>query len=486
MFCIQCGKQIPNHAKFCSGCGAKVPPEVSQNRPAQSDSTYRYVPPKGSAREEVHTCSAGYKSQGTPGPESKPKAVPKPEPKPAATANGSTSPAPKKGGCLPRLLILVAVILAVVCGRLNLSIPELVEVIQRGEPLKDRAMYDLQMRLEERDTSLTIQARNWDENLCPWSDVGWYVQDYLRATPELFYVDIRNTTIGVGEMDGKPVCRIKFAYLEDLTSEASRKKMEAAADKILDAIPYASNDWEKALYIHDALIRNVTYEAGERDQTAYGALVDGKAVCMGYALAYEYLLTRAGIEADTVCGYSSEFAAAFDDTLLEMPGHAWTVITFTENGLRKSCFVDTTWDDMDKKDIYGNDYISYRWFGVTLDELQQEGRSTLEMGYDLSQWDLDNMDLNYYVRNDAMISSYNLDRVVSIMQNQIFQGNRLLSVRMADMNTLRDTMYYMEDEGDMHKLADALGIDEYAYSFNYKPTGEGLISFDIYLNYPEG
>ena len=432
MFCMKCGKQIPDHAKFCSGCGVKVTPAAAS----------------------------------------------KPQKKEAASSR-------KPGRVIVWLLILAFGIAAAISVRLNMSIPEVVGALRRGEPLNDRAMYDLQLRLEERDTSLIIRQSNWDENLCPWSEVEWFLKDYLHATPELFYLDIRNTSVSVGEMDGKAVCYVKLAYLDGLASDAAQQQLEAAADRILQTVPHGTTNWEKALYIHDALVRCVAYEEGERDQTAYAALVDGKAVCMGYAMAYEYLLTRAGVEADTVCGYADEFSAALDNTLMQMPGHAWTVVTFTENGARQSCFVDTTWDDLGKTDTYGNEYVSHHWFGVTLEDIQREGRSTLATGYDLNQWNLNNSSLNYYVRNGSMIDSYDLDQIIRIMQDQIRQGSNVLSVRMADLDTYYDVRFNMEESGDLQKLSNALGIGGYAYSFSYRYTGDGVLCFDVYLDYPQ-
>lgn len=432
MFCTKCGKQIPDHAKFCSGCGAKTTP------------------------------TAASKTQR------KKAASPK-----------------KPGRVIVWLLILAFIIAAAISVRLNMSIPEVVGALRRGEPLNERAMYDLQLRLEDRDASLIIRQSNWDEDLCPWSEVEWFLKDYLHTTPELFYLDIRNTSVSVGEMDGEAVCYVKLAYLDGLTSDAAEQQLEAAADRILQTVPHGATDWEKALYIHDALIRCVAYEEGARDQTAYAALVDGKAVCMGYAMAYEYLLTRAGVEADTVCGYSNELSAALDGTLMQMPGHAWTVMTFTENGVRRSCFVDTTWDDLGKTDTDGNEYVSHHWFGVTLEDIQHEGRSTLEKGYDLRQWNLDAPSLNYYVRNGSMIDSYDLNQIVQIMQDQIAQGQNLITVRMADLDTYYAVRFNMEENGDLQKLGSALGISEYAYSFSYQYTGDGLLCFDIYLDYPQ-
>ena len=37
MFCMKCGKQIPDDALFCSGCGAKVEHEAEQTSVPQSE-----------------------------------------------------------------------------------------------------------------------------------------------------------------------------------------------------------------------------------------------------------------------------------------------------------------------------------------------------------------------------------------------------------------------------------------------------------------
>lgn len=44
---------------------------------------------------------------------------------------------------------------------------------------------------------------------------------------------------------------------------------------------------ETVLYIHNYLVENVEYCGEQSDyKTAYGALIDGQATCVGYALAF--------------------------------------------------------------------------------------------------------------------------------------------------------------------------------------------------------
>ncbi len=108
----------------------------------------------------------------------------------------------------------------------------------------------------------------------------------------------------------------------------------AAADKILEGIEGndSLSDEKKALLIHDRLALWTEYDFNEANvnkypYTAYGALVKRSAVCQGYAMAYLYLLERAGIEA-YYCA-SSQL------------NHAWNIVYI--DGV--PYHVDVTWDD---------------------------------------------------------------------------------------------------------------------------------------------
>lgn len=81
--------------------------------------------------------------------------------------------------------------------------------------------------------------------------------------------------------------------------------------------------------------------------TAVGALVDGQAVCEGYARGMQYLLQRAGIECSLVTGINEKNEP-----------HMWNLVTI--NG--RNYHLDPTWDDVD-------DRIRYTFFNVTTDSI---------------------------------------------------------------------------------------------------------------------
>jgi hypothetical protein len=124
------------------------------------------------------------------------------------------------------------------------------------------------------------------------------------------------------------------------------KELDEAARALLDQVDLSLSDAAIALQLHDLLIDTAWYniEAGADDyaHTAYGALVEdsagnpGGALCDGYALAYEYLLQRAGVTSTMVCGYAG---SSEEDT----EKHAWNLVQLDGDWYE----VDATWDDLD-------------------------------------------------------------------------------------------------------------------------------------------
>lgn len=132
---------------------------------------------------------------------------------------------------------------------------------------------------------------------------------------------------------------------------AKRAELEVAVNEILSGVPEGSA-FEKALYLHDKVAETVIYKRGTHDQTPYGALVVGEAVCNGYSTAYQLLLMRSGIRAWTVHGHSKGVA------------HAWTVVWLDD----ETCvYTDVTWDD---QDTHGA--ILRNYFNMSLEEIDDD------------------------------------------------------------------------------------------------------------------
>ncbi|WP_026658654.1 leucine-rich repeat protein [Butyrivibrio sp. AC2005] len=113
------------------------------------------------------------------------------------------------------------------------------------------------------------------------------------------------------------------------------------------------SDSEKAKYFHDYLVNNVSYiETANNKQIAYGALIEKKAVCEGYARAYALLCHMGGVENVLQYGH----AMGID--------HAWNIVKLQDNQWYE---VDCTWDD----DGDGNP-PAYEFFLITNQEMESK------------------------------------------------------------------------------------------------------------------
>ena len=137
----------------------------------------------------------------------------------------------------------------------------------------------------------------------------------------------------------------------------AKKEFNTAVDTISQSVPYGT-ECEREEYIHNYIINNCDYdeEAAENDDVqdnendAYGALVDGKAVCEGYARAFQLLCNKANIDSVLLSG------------IADSDNHAWNGVKIGGDWYQ----IDVTWDDVD--DFI---YDSHEYFNLT-DSLMYE------------------------------------------------------------------------------------------------------------------
>lgn len=143
-----------------------------------------------------------------------------------------------------------------------------------------------------------------------------------------------------------------------LLAQNQTKFLDAASELIYGDKYPSGGDYDKELYLHDRLLAHVTYDdAYLNEQNAYTAIVEGKAVCAGYAFAFQYLLMRNGIESYYVVG------TAGVDKAGKSVGHAWNIAKISGVWY----YVDPTWDDSD------DEYAPYHaYFNLDTDLLTRD------------------------------------------------------------------------------------------------------------------
>ena len=178
-----------------------------------------------------------------------------------------------------------------------------------------------------------------------------------------YYSNLTNTTYETSGYEGMRFFFVTFKFKYRIGKE-KLNEMERQVDS---EVLYLSGRLfhpdmtkeEKAYVAHNYLAKSVEYwrKDGISDldvsymQSAFGALINHRCVCQGYAEAYKRLLDYIGIECYVICGKikgSNEY-------------HAWNVVTF--DGL-VFYHVDVTWDSR------GGGEVSWEYFCLSDRKMQ--------------------------------------------------------------------------------------------------------------------
>ena len=182
-------------------------------------------------------------------------------------------------------------------------------------------------------------------------DIRQVVNAFISDHPEYFWIE---NLFGYAYSDEDTI--VEF-YSVLSASECNRyiKRFNSHIDAILQQVPDGLNEYRREKQIHDVLLGQCTYKTGVTTTadgwqyfTAYGAIVEGEAVCEGYAKSLQLLLSRVGIPCVMIRGDAGGVA------------HMWNAVELGGEWYH----VDPTWDDNDTE---GN--ISYEYFNLTSDAI---------------------------------------------------------------------------------------------------------------------
>lgn len=122
------------------------------------------------------------------------------------------------------------------------------------------------------------------------------------------------------------VVTLYLSYLDPAAYDRQAYE-EAALEALSRSVHPGMTDLQIALALHDDLAAHCRYDESLTHKTEYDALVNGVAVCQGYAEAYMDLLHRAGVECVVVDS--------------EAMNHGWNLVKLEGQWYH----VDVTWDD---------------------------------------------------------------------------------------------------------------------------------------------
>ena len=152
--------------------------------------------------------------------------------------------------------------------------------------------------------------------------------------------------------------------------------MQVKLDQLMDqANTLCQTDLEKVFYVHEWLVQNIAYDREhlsddvQDDHNLRGALLDGTAVCDGYAKTYALTLRKLGITGVLVTSKDI--------------GHAWNMVELDGNWYQ----VDCTWDDP----VDGSDQLGYCMHKHLLCTTEGMNTNHNDDGDDSVAFDLENL-----------------------------------------------------------------------------------------------
>ncbi len=287
------------------------------------------------------------------------------------------------------------------------------EPIQRELSESEIEIYNLICYYIE-NYELTFTLHNKDENEV--------IKAYLAVIddhPEYFWLNkgYRYTKTTFSTHD-----EVEFTPVSHGSAKAiavKQEKFQAVVDEIVTEAEKQESLYDKVLYVHDYIVDHTSYdhEAAESDsdkddiyfdsRTAYGCLVNQKAVCSGYAYAFQYIMQRLGIPCGYVTGTDTQKGES----------HAWNYLTLGDYNYQ----IDVTWDDSGylSEDGEKTERKSYDYFLVTTEEMEL----THIIDSECKVPECTGLEYNYYIYNNLYFPEYEFDYVAYTLRENVPNGS---------------------------------------------------------------
>ena len=302
---------------------------------------------------------------------------------------------------------------------------ELLERLDNGEALRyiyDHIIDGLVSGQDGVDIPLNGYTITEDELKVVRSVLNAIVPDYYgKGTGEFLYSDLNDTLY-----EDRLSCQF-WSYSSGNHPEIEAQVYQRVHDLTYDLAD--KSDYEKSRILFERLVCVNYYEATPNDQTAYGALVEGKSVCSGYARAYQLLMQAVGIPCFYIIGFGGKEA------------HAWNLVRLDGQWY----YSDPTWGDHTDSSIG----IVYKYLNCTYDAFVDGGHIFLEDWVPRTTA----TDANYYYRNRIECATLSLQQMIDLLR----VNNPLTLQITGDRDAIANLFW------DNHEtIAAAIGLEQWS------------------------
>ncbi len=276
-------------------------------------------------------------------------------------------------------------------------------------------------------------------------DINVAINAYLYDHPQVFWIDNY-----FGYHSDENVTYVEcYSVLSGNQCELYIEKFNEALGQMLADIDEGDGQYEREKILHDKLLEKCSYkkgvdsiEDGWQYFSAYGAIVDGEAVCEGYSKAMMLLLNLAGVDCATIRGKG-------EGNEQEWERHMWNVVKIGEDWYH----LDSTWDDSEDNDVL------YDFFNLTTEAVRADHIPDIELSeatylddfsYNFFIPECTSTEMNYFYRDGVVINSLD-DKANDDIADKIYdlstRGEYLVYIMIGDDVYYDDFMNLMLKNG---------------------------------------
>lgn len=231
--------------------------------------------------------------------------------------------------------------------------------------------------------------------------------------------------------------KLAFSYKNlDYTFAAEKKlkaeqKLNDVVGRLTAQAQKLNSRFEKELFFHNWLCENVSYSNDGTDDvyTVYGALINGVAVCEGYARAMQLLCDSVGIPCTVTYGF------------LNGIGHMWNIIDPGDGWYH----LDVTCDDDEE---FG--YVRYAYFNFsdelisldhTLFDAVVSGKSYIAADcFNIYLYNCNSAAYNYFIKKNLIFND-DINAATQLILNAVSKGQT--SIELLYMCSNKDYKYVL-------------------------------------------
>ena len=258
---------------------------------------------------------------------------------------------------------------------------------------------------------------NMENTVLTQAEIRLVITAVKEDNPMLFWLTDK---FGFSNTEGYTAIQL-YSYEPPEKIKTMQNKLNKEVNKFIKSVEYGLDDFSLELLAHNYIIDRCKYDDDVKDSdddylafTPYGAIVNGNAVCEGYAKAFSYLLSQLGIESKGIVGKGSQ----------EL--HMWNAVKIEGNWY----YTDISWDD-------GKEYSRYDYFNITESQLKKDhtiskvyskcssdevnGTNGVKaINFNFSVPECDSTEENYYVKKTVHFTdlySYQNDEMTNALYN---------------------------------------------------------------------